>query len=128
MAEDETIRVPIYGEEVITEKRPVIIEEIEIKKHPVTETKKVSETVRKEELTFSGTEPTETDIRERERLERDRLNRTDIDRTNLNRVDVDRTNLNRSDIDRTNLNRLGLDRSKQTNKEDVDVFPTDLNQ
>ena len=126
--EGETIRVPIYGEEVITEKRPVIMEEIEIKKTPYTETKKVSETVRKEELTFSGTEPTETDILERERLERDRLNRTDIDRTNLNRTDVDRTNLNRTDIDRTNLNRTDLDRSKKTKKQDVDVFPTDLNQ
>ena len=71
----DTIRVPIYGEELVTEKRPVIKEEIEIKKRPETVTEHVEETVRREELEFAGTEPTEADIRQREALNKNRLDK-----------------------------------------------------
>lgn len=65
---DETIRVPIYGEEIVAEKRPVVKEEIEIKKRPVTEKQTVRESVRHEELEFAGTEPTEADRLQRRDL------------------------------------------------------------
>lgn len=90
----DTIRVPIYGEELVTEKRPVIKEEIEIKKRPETVTEHVSETVKREELEFAGTEPTEAEILERDRLDKGTLGKEKIHRKED--VDVypgDKTNL-----------------------------------
>lgn len=81
----DTIRVPIYGEELVTEKRPVIKEEIEIRKRPETVTEHVEETVRREELEFAGTEPTEADIRQREALNKNRLDKGTLGQE---RVDV----------------------------------------
>lgn len=46
---DEEIRIPLKEEEVDVKKRAVVREEVSIGKRPVTETKKVSETVRREE-------------------------------------------------------------------------------
>ena len=49
IGEGETIRVPVREEQVSVEKRPVVTEEIEIGKRQVTETQRVSDTVRREE-------------------------------------------------------------------------------
>ena len=46
----ETIRVPLRAEDVDVQKDTRVVEEIEISKRPVTETKKVSETVLREEI------------------------------------------------------------------------------
>ena len=46
----ETIRVPLRAEEVEVQKDTRVVEEVEISKRPVTETRKVSETVRREEI------------------------------------------------------------------------------
>jgi len=46
---DETITVPVREEQVTVEKRPVVTEEISVQKRPVTETREVSGTVRREE-------------------------------------------------------------------------------
>jgi len=48
--EGETIRIPTYAEEAVVEKRPVIKEEVEIKKTAETVSEKVSEQVTREEL------------------------------------------------------------------------------
>ncbi len=46
----QTIRVPIRAEEVDVRKDSRIVEEVEISKRPVTETQRVNETVRREEV------------------------------------------------------------------------------
>ena len=46
----ETIRVPLRAEDVDVRKDTRIVEEVEISKRPVTETKRVSETVRREQI------------------------------------------------------------------------------
>ncbi len=46
----ETIRIPIRAEEVDIRKESRVVEEVEISKRPVTETQRVSETVRREEI------------------------------------------------------------------------------
>jgi uncharacterized protein (TIGR02271 family) len=46
----DTIRVPVTAERVNVSKEPHVVEEIEISKRPVTETQRVSETVRREEV------------------------------------------------------------------------------
>jgi uncharacterized protein (TIGR02271 family) len=46
----ETIRVPLRAEEVDVRKDSRVVEEVEISKRPVTETQRVSETVRREEI------------------------------------------------------------------------------
>jgi uncharacterized protein (TIGR02271 family) len=49
--EDEgTIRVPVTAEEVNVNKEPRVVEEVVVSKRPVTETKRVSDTVRREEV------------------------------------------------------------------------------
>ena len=48
--EGDTIRVPLRAEEVDVQKDTRVVEEIEISKRPVTETRKVSESVRREEI------------------------------------------------------------------------------
>jgi uncharacterized protein (TIGR02271 family) len=45
-----TIRVPVTEEQVEVTKRPRVVEEIEVSKRPVTETQRVSDTVRREEV------------------------------------------------------------------------------
>lgn len=52
--QEKDIVMPVMGEEVVTEKRPRVKEEIHIHKEPVTETKRVSETVRKERVNVEG--------------------------------------------------------------------------
>ena len=49
IGEGETLRVPVREERVEVEKTPVVTEEVSIGKRPVTETERVSGTVRKEE-------------------------------------------------------------------------------
>jgi uncharacterized protein (TIGR02271 family) len=46
----ETIRVPLTAEQVVVDKDTRVVEELEISKRPVTETQRVSETVRREEV------------------------------------------------------------------------------
>jgi uncharacterized protein (TIGR02271 family) len=54
--EDEgTIRVPITSEEVNVSKEPRVVEEVVVSKRPVTETQRVSETVRREEVDVEET-------------------------------------------------------------------------
>ena len=48
--EDETIRVPVREERVEVEKKPVVYEEVGVAKRTTQETKRVSDTVRREEL------------------------------------------------------------------------------
>jgi uncharacterized protein (TIGR02271 family) len=49
--EDEgTIRIPVTAEEVNVTKEPRVVEEVVVSKRPVTETKRVSDTVRREEV------------------------------------------------------------------------------
>lgn len=52
--EEETIRVPIRGEEVVAEKRTRIAEEIDVDKAAVTHNAQVTETVRREEVVIDG--------------------------------------------------------------------------
>ena len=55
-SEDEaTIRVPVTAEEVSVTKEPRVVEEIVVSKRPVTETKRVSDTVRREEVILDET-------------------------------------------------------------------------
>jgi uncharacterized protein (TIGR02271 family) len=46
----QEIRVPIYGEEAVVEKRPVVKEEVIISKHPTEKTETVETDVRKEHI------------------------------------------------------------------------------
>lgn len=50
--EDETIRVPVYEEQVHPEKETVVTEEVRLGKRPVQETQRVSDTVRHEEASL----------------------------------------------------------------------------
>jgi uncharacterized protein (TIGR02271 family) len=50
-ADDGTIRVPVTAEEVSVRKEPRVVEEVVVSKRPVTETQRVSETARREEIT-----------------------------------------------------------------------------
>lgn len=52
-----TIRIPILGEEIVVERRPIVIEEIEITKVPYTTIEKIREELRREEVSFGGTQP-----------------------------------------------------------------------
>jgi len=85
----ETIRVPVYGEEVVAEKQPFIKEEVTLRNNPEVRTETVRDEVvheelvtngldenrsRERELTFSGTEPTEAD-----RIDVNRTEQRDID-------------------------------------------------
>ena len=56
IAEGETIEVPVREEQVSVEKRPVVYEEVEVGKRQVTDTERVSDTVRREELDDVETE------------------------------------------------------------------------
>jgi uncharacterized protein (TIGR02271 family) len=51
----ETIRVPLRAEDVDVRKDTRVVEEVEVSKRPVTETKRVSETVRREEIDVDET-------------------------------------------------------------------------
>ena len=51
---DGTIEVPVYGEEVDVEKRTRVTEEIEVEKEAVQATERVTDTVRREEVTVDG--------------------------------------------------------------------------
>jgi uncharacterized protein (TIGR02271 family) len=53
--DSETIRVPLRAEDVDVRKGARVVEEVEISKRPVTETKRVSETVRREEIDIDET-------------------------------------------------------------------------
>jgi uncharacterized protein (TIGR02271 family) len=51
----ETVRVPVTAEEVQVDKQARVVEEIEISKRPVTEVRRVSDTVRREEAELDQT-------------------------------------------------------------------------
>jgi uncharacterized protein (TIGR02271 family) len=51
----ETIRVPLRAEDVDVRKDTRVVEEVEISKRPVTKTKRVSDTVRREEIDVDET-------------------------------------------------------------------------
>jgi uncharacterized protein (TIGR02271 family) len=53
-AEGGTIRVPITEEAVEVTKTPRVVEELEVTKRPVTETRRVTDTVRREEVDVDG--------------------------------------------------------------------------
>jgi len=53
--EGETISVPVREEQVTVEKRPVVTEEVSVGKRQVTETERVSDTVRREEAVIDRT-------------------------------------------------------------------------
>lgn len=52
--QDKDIVIPVMGEEVVAEKQPRVKEELHIHKEPVTETERVSDTVRKERVNVEG--------------------------------------------------------------------------
>ncbi len=52
--EEETIRVPLRGEEVVAEKRARVAEEIDVDKAAVTHNAQVTDTVRREEVVVGG--------------------------------------------------------------------------
>ena len=51
----ETVRIPVTAEDVEVRKDARVVEEVEVSKRPVTETRRVSETVRREELDVDET-------------------------------------------------------------------------
>ena len=51
----ETVRVPVRAEDVEVRKNARVVEEVQVSKRPVTETKRVSETVRREEVDVDET-------------------------------------------------------------------------
>ncbi len=53
--DQETIRVPVSAEQVTVTKEPRVVEEVVISKRPVTETQRVSDTVRREEVVVDQT-------------------------------------------------------------------------
>jgi len=59
--DEGAIEVPIYGEEVDVQKRARVREEVEISKDAVTETERVTDTVRREEVIVDGEDVTGTD-------------------------------------------------------------------
>jgi uncharacterized protein (TIGR02271 family) len=61
--DEGTIEVPVYGEEVDVQKRARVREEVEISKDAVTETERVSDTVRREEVVVE--DDTDADARTR---------------------------------------------------------------
>jgi len=70
---DEEVRIPLMEEEVDVKKRAVVREEVSVGKRPVTETKNVSETVRREEARIdregdAGVRPFEGTERRRRRM------------------------------------------------------------
>jgi uncharacterized protein (TIGR02271 family) len=77
IGEVETIRVPLFAEEAVVEKRPVVKEEIEIGKRQETRTETIREEVRHEELAFAGTEPRIEETEEEARLRGQRIDRRD---------------------------------------------------
>jgi len=80
IGDSETIRVPVFGEEVVAEKTPFVKEEVTLRNNPESRTETVREEVtheelvtkglnetRERELSFSGTEPTDADRIEQKR-------------------------------------------------------------
>jgi uncharacterized protein (TIGR02271 family) len=53
--DEETIRVPVTAEEVSITKEPRVVEEVVVSKRPVTEKKRVSDTIRREEVIVDET-------------------------------------------------------------------------
>ena len=64
ICEGESIRVPVREEQVTVEKMPVVTEEIEVGKRTVQETRRVSDTVRREEVNIDHDE--EVDVHHRQ--------------------------------------------------------------
>ena len=57
--DEAQVEVPVYGERVTTDKDTRVVEELEIGKTAKTDTKRVSDTVRREEFDIDG----QTDVR-----------------------------------------------------------------
>jgi len=63
---NETIKVSLFAEEPVVEKKTFVKEEVAIDKHQETRTEKIREDVKREELTFASGEPTQEELRRRE--------------------------------------------------------------
>ena len=50
----ETIRVPLREDQVVVDKQARVVEEVQVDRRPVTETQRVEDTVRREEVTVEG--------------------------------------------------------------------------
>jgi uncharacterized protein (TIGR02271 family) len=64
---EEDIDVPIMGEELVTDKRAKVTEEVRLQKQPVTEEQQVSDKVRKERVRVEGAEEADRPGRQRGR-------------------------------------------------------------
>lgn len=73
--DEETIRIPITEERVEVTKKPVVTEEIILKKREVTESETVNETVKREEVHFEkeGDVDIQGDRLDNDRLDKDRF-------------------------------------------------------
>ena len=64
------IEVPVMGEELVTRKRAVIVEEVRLHKEAVTEQQQVTDTVRKERVTVDQVDVTPSPTQERQQRRR----------------------------------------------------------
>jgi uncharacterized protein (TIGR02271 family) len=64
---EKDIDVPVMGEELVTDKRAKVTEEVRLRKQPVTEEQQVSDTVRKERVRVEGAEEADGPGRQRGR-------------------------------------------------------------
>jgi len=64
---EKDIDVPVMGEELVTDKRAKVTEEVRLQKQPVTEEQQVSDTVRKERVRVEGAEEADGPGRQRGR-------------------------------------------------------------
>jgi uncharacterized protein (TIGR02271 family) len=64
---EKDIDVPVMGEELVTDKRAKVTEEVRLHKQPVTEEQQVSDTVRKERVRVEGAEEADGPGRQRGR-------------------------------------------------------------
>jgi uncharacterized protein (TIGR02271 family) len=94
IGDNQTINVTLFGEEAVAGKQAFVKEEIDVNKVRDTRTENITDTVRHEELVtegleqheFASAEPTDTELRERRRLDNERVDVTPIDdETGFNR-------------------------------------------
>ena len=64
---EKDIDVPVMGEELVTDKRAKVTEEVRLRKQPVTEEQQVSDTVRKERVRVEGADEADGPGRQRGR-------------------------------------------------------------
>jgi uncharacterized protein (TIGR02271 family) len=87
LGDNQTINVTLFGEEPVVDKQTFVKEEIDVNKVTDTRTQDVRDTVRREELVtegmdqheFASAEPTDTELRDRQRTQKPRVDVTPID-------------------------------------------------